>query len=422
MLPITILIIVLLVFINYYLSGRSAMYPPVVFCSVWTVDLLLLWGCGSYFHAVSVPTLFIITCGCAVFSIGSLAVFLFPPRRPKRQFFSDRSNHNLSLLVFLIALGVPFFLRWVLAIASKSDAATLLMAVRIATVRGAEDLPAGYSLFMNMVSVAMIVAMISFCEKGKLRTVVALCLAILLSLLTGAKVGVFLLLGSVMAIDSMVNRRRIRWKVIAVVFLALIVVFGFVSMEVHTGRASPGASLVDNLVSVSHLLAAYTVGGIVAFDRVVRDPSVVPHNWSISRVFLLTLNKLGAHFQVPSLNANYVDVGYNAYPENVYTFYFAYLDYGFAGMMFIVLALGYIIAHFYTLARSGSKISLLIYSSLFTGLALSAFSEYFFLNLNFLAKLYCISWLFYRLPVQWRARAGKREASDRPPVPEPSAG
>lgn len=421
MLLITILIIVLLALINYYLGGRSSMYPPVVFCAVWAADLLLLWGCGSYFHAVSVPTLFIITCGCAVFSIGSLAVFLFPLRRPKQQYFSDRSSRNLSLLVFLIALGVPFFLRWVLAIDSNGSADTLLMAVRIATERGAEDLPAGYTLFMNMVSGAMIVAMISFCEKGKLRTVIALCLAVLLCLLTGAKVGVFLLLGSVLAIDSMVNR-RIRWKVIAVVFLALIVVFGFVSMEVHTGGASPDASLVDNLASVSHLLAAYTVGGIVAFDRVVRDPSVVPHNWNISRFFLLTLNKLGAHFQVPSLNADYVDVGYRAYPENVYTIYFAYLDYGFAGMMIIVLGLGYIIARFYTLARSGSKISLLIYSSLFTGLALSAFSESFFLNLNFLVKLCCISWLFYRLPVQWRARAGKREASDRPPVPEPFAG
>ena len=421
MLPAAIFTIVLLIFINYYVGGRAFMYPPVVFCSVWAADLLLVLAAGDFFFPLSGQTLCIFVLGCTALSTGSFVAMLFPPRAAKQELFSNSSSWGLTLLVLLVALCAPLFVRWVLGVASTNSGDTLLMAMRIATLSDPEDLPVGYTLFMNLATLATIAAMISFCEKGRVRTIAAIILAAVLNLLTGAKVGVFMLLGCLLAIDSM-KVRRVRWRLVAALSLAFIAVFSIVSIEVHTGGASPEVPFVENVERVAKLLVEYAAGGLVAFDQVVRNPTVVPHNWGIDRFFLQTLNKLGAHYQVPPLHAYYVDLGHSASPGNVYTFYFAYFDCRALGITAILTALGLIVTRFYLLARGGNRVSLLIYSTLFAGLVLSPFNESLFFNLNFLGKLFLVSWLLYRLPAQRGASARDREIRGRALVVSPPVG
>ena len=75
----------------------------------------------------------------------------------------------------------------------------------------------------------------------------------------------------------------------------------------------------------------------------MRQPNIVPHNWHIDRFFLETSNKLGARFEIPSLHAEYVELG-PRYSSNVYTAYFAYIDFGLPLMMAIVSLIGFVLA------------------------------------------------------------------------------
>src|SRR5689334_15438220 len=322
MLTVTIIILAALAFVNYWFSGNAFLFPSVVFCTTWAFGLSILWMSGDSFYPLSIQTLFILVCGCTAFSVGAL-VPLFLRVAPRPQLFSGFSERALKYLVLFCIAGVPFFVKWILGIQSLGNAATLLMAIRIATVQSADDLPPGYSLCMNLATGAVIVALICLVERKKLLMIAAFLVASVLNVLTGSKVGIFLLIGSSFIIHSMTSG-RIKWKSALTVVVLLFLVFGLISVQVQNGGTQSDAPLADNIRPVVQLFLEYAVGGIVGFDRVVRHPQVIQHNWQISTFFVETANKLGAHFSVPSQHAEYVDVGYMAAPQNVYTAYFAY--------------------------------------------------------------------------------------------------
>jgi oligosaccharide repeat unit polymerase len=144
----------------------------------------------------------------------------------------------------------------------------------------------------------------------------------------------------------------------------------------------------------------------VAFDRIVQNPSGIRSSWSISRFFLLTANKLGASFEVPSLHAEYTMIS-PTMKTNVYTMYFSYFqDYGWAGIVVLPCALGYALTWIYRKARNGSHAALVLYGLMFSGILVSGFAEVFFLALNTLLKAVVVVWLVFSLPGWWRWNRG----------------
>jgi oligosaccharide repeat unit polymerase len=402
LLGVAIIIITLLAVFNYRIGGKAAFFPSVVFCLVWAADLLVLQLGGSFFYPISPPTLAIFVCGCLVFSIGSWLGVLWPIKTsPSGNGLPEISNRILTLVLIGILLAIPIVLRWLMQLSADKGGNFLAAIYQVLSV---EENQAEFeaSLFLNLASFSSIVAMVAFYEKprGKWRAAIAVLSALALNVMGGGRTGFTTLIPALICLDWLRNR-RLRWKLAIAMALLLLILSSSVVFFVQKGDVRTDASLGENIVPIAQTFASYGAGGLVAFDRVVREPNIVEHNWQIDRFFLQTLNKFGTHFRVPLINANFVTIGPNQNMQNIYTFYFAYLDLGYLGMMMVILLVAFVVTLIYRKAIAGSPVAALMYAPLFSGVMLSIYFEPFLIPLNFLFKLWVFVVLIYGLPVAW---------------------
>jgi oligosaccharide repeat unit polymerase len=221
----------------------------------------------------------------------------------------------------------------------------------------------------------------------------------------GGRTGFTTLILALMGIDWLKNR-RIRWKLISALAILLLLLSSSMVYFVQKGDVRTEASFRENLGPIIQTFASYGAGGLVAFDRVMRQPNIVEHNWQIDRALLQTLDKFGAHFQVPRITADFVTIGPHQQMQNIYTLYFAYLDLGYPGMMLTVLIVAFCLTLLYRRAIAGGRMAVLFYGFFFGGLMLSIYFEPFFFPWNFLFKCWVFAALLYLLPAAW-ARLNK---------------
>jgi oligosaccharide repeat unit polymerase len=401
MLLLAISVLVLLALANYWLE-RRILYPPVVFCGVWAFDIAVVWLSGDLFFMLSEKTLAIFCGGALAFSLGSALASLAPLKTATPRVASRSSIGILRFLVVALVCTAPFMYLWMAEMASRFQAPNFFMAAYMAMLAAYE---AGESsvLFNGVLTLSAIVAMIAFLEwdRFKKTAFLAVLIGIGMGILTGERAGVIGLIFILFAIDWMKNQ-RIRWKVLASMVILFLLIATVLSVLVGKAGADPNASVSENRAPIRDGLALYAVGGIVGFDRVVRQPNIIAHTWQINRFFHETANKFGAHFEVPIIHAAFVDVG----PQlngNVYTMYFAYIDLGLPGMMAVTAFIGIIVGISYRKGLQGSNIARLIYAYFFECMLLAPYSEKFFLELNFSLKILAVSWLVYELPRSWAA-------------------
>ncbi len=401
MLLLTISSLALLGVVNYLAGRKQLLYPPVVFCSVWAADLLLVKLAGDFFYPVAPETLFIFLFGALAFSAGSWLALLYPTRSKPASEVPRSSNRILSFLLVIIIIGIPFCYRAMVDF-SSGYGSNYLSAIYVAQYEEINQTDARLKMLYQFDTFAIIIAMVAFFEakRTRKRAIIAVCVGLVMSIMTGGRAGIAFLIMSLLCLDWF-NVRRIRWRVLTLFAVIMVVLFGAIAMYVGKGDARPDASFVDNLAPVARGLVLYASGGMVAFDRVVREPNIIPHNWQVNHIVLQTLNKMGGHFEVPYLHAQFVTVGPSTLQQNVYTFYFAYIDWGITGMMLLVVLVGFIVAMFYRKGIAGDRVSALVYSGLFFGTMMTPYNESFFLGLNMLAKVYAAAWLFYRFPAAY---------------------
>jgi oligosaccharide repeat unit polymerase len=404
MLLLTIITLGLLAYINYRVGGKAILYPPVVFCGVWAIILLLIWIVGDFFYPILPQTLMIFLGGALSFSLASvvtLACLSFRSKSGNLRAEQGLPKWILNTLLCVVLCGAPLGYRWISSVVAQSSA-NFLAAAYLAMNDETRQADLDQSLFGNIVTLSVIVAMIAFREtwRGKMRASMAIMLALGMCLLTGGRSGIAGLVLAVIAL-SWLKGRRIHWKLMISLAMVALILFGAVAIALGKANSRPDATLADNAVPVVQGLVLYACGGVVAFDRVIREPNVVPYNWKINRFFLQTMNKFGAKFDVPSLHAGFVNVGPNGREQNVYTIYFAFLEWGISGMMVLIGFIGMVTTIAYKKAMEGSDVASVMYGALFGGLVLSPYNEGFFFALNILIKIYAVSWLVYRFPVWW---------------------
>jgi oligosaccharide repeat unit polymerase len=388
----------LLLAIGNYWIGKRFLYPPVVFCAVWAADLSLVLLAGPLFYPLSNPTLAIFAWGAVAFSAGSLAALLVPPGNHEDTELSKVSNTVLTLMVFALACSIPFAYRWIVELTADINVATLIMAARAALLEADQSGARTTTVFENLVILSIIVAVVSFVERAtsRKRAFAAIVIALVLNLLSGARSGIVTVALAVICIDGIAHR-GLRWKPLLIVLAIFVCLFGVTAIMLQAGEARVNASISENIGPVVDDLVSYAAGGIVAFDQVVRQPSIVVHNWQITKFFLETFNKMGGHFEVMGQHAEFVNIGPNL-TQNIYTMYFAYIDLGYVGIGLIMLLLGFVLAYVHRNAVAGDRFYVVVYSCLFAGLVLSPFGEMFFMSLNTLVKVFAVSWLLFRLP------------------------
>jgi oligosaccharide repeat unit polymerase len=397
MIYLAIAVLLLLAVVSYLLS-RSPVFPSVVFCGTWAFILSLTALAGDLFNPLSVKTLVIYCAGATAFSFGSAATMLLPSRHPNG--FAPVPNRTINWLLLICLLGGVYVYYWSVGLSSGIEGVSQLTAVRMMMVEQGTDTDLASSVAQNIIGLAGIVAMICFYEAGKKRKIFALILAATLGLLTGSRASTFILILALPALDWL-KHRRIRWKLVSVLVIALLVVFSTIAIFLSNGNVNANSSLSENVAPLRDVFLLYAAGGVVAFDNVVRDPNVIPHVWQISTPLLLILNKFGAHFEIPTQHAAFLAVGPHNLVTNVYTMYFAFFDWGILGMLFLTFAAGSVATMFYRTAISGSRIATVVYAYFFAACVLSVFAEYF-AGFNFLAKLMIVSWCVYSLPQRFR--------------------
>jgi oligosaccharide repeat unit polymerase len=411
MLLLTIFTLVLLAAVNYRIGSRAVLYPPVVFCGVWAADLALVWMVGDFFYPLSATTLFLFLGGAFGLSAGSWLALVYPqnprrnavPQSPKRNaVLCEASNRLINLALLIVVVILPFYIRWIVGITAEYGGLNLVSAARVATL-DESNLGLAHSFFFNMATLSLIVAALAFNEREghRKRAIVAVALALVMNILTGAKTGGTLLLLALICL-SWLRNKRLPWKFIAATAVAIVLIFATIEYSVHLD-----VSVQDSAAPIAKNFALYASGSMVAFDRVVREPNIIPRTYPVYIAFLHLLKNLGVRLEVPD-QTPFVDIGPGSLSTNAYTMYWSYVEFGPAGIVILAGVVGAVITVAYQRALQGGRIAQPLCAFFFAGLVLSPFGEYFFTTLNFLSKLCAVAWIVYAFPVVWARWAGVR--------------
>jgi oligosaccharide repeat unit polymerase len=395
-LAIAILTLGLLAALNYHLNSKSLFHPAVVFCGIWAFDLFVILAVGRFFFPLSPQSLVIFTFGALMFSLGAHFAKALPAH-PKEA----AEAKGTTKLLWLIVLAFPFFIYWILQLAGENADSPLLMALRVATV-DLEGESIALTIFGMLTLIAAIVVLIAYREKEghKLRAWIAIVFSLVMAVLTGTKGAPLEIIMGLMYINWL-ETRKIRWKMIATVCVLFALVFTLVEYTVH--QADSAEHLADNA-------ALYISGGIVAVDRVIDHPHLVPLANPVYDITMRLLKRMGWHTEVVSAHGyQFVDIGPNNLMNNTYTVYGSWINTGSIGMISAMLLIGFIAGLAYHRALLHGKVSAIFYAAYFPAIFFSPFSD---LTTTFiwLTLVMLVPWIVYYFPL--RLARFKRLLSD----------
>lgn len=401
MLLLCILSLSLLSLVNYTLA-RKVLYPPVILCAVWAADLAVVWLSGDLFYPVSTQTLLVFEMGCWAFSGGAALALLLPQTSRTPQYDLKTSNRLINLLLLTVILSVPFIYRWVSSIAADFDSSNLLVGSYLAMTAGVGKYE-NYYLFLSLIMLGNLVAILCVCERqdhGK-RAFLACLVATVIQLITGLRSAFAIVMLSIIGVEW-VRSGKLRLKFLIPVATVLILFMSVLSVLVPKTDARRDTEILEMMAPVGRGLVLYAAGGIPAFSQVVEDPNIIPHDWQATAFFQPWINRLGGHLEL-SHHAQFLAIGPGGLQQNVYTIYFAYIDYGYTGIILLMGAIGFVVALVHRRACSGHRIAVLLYGFFFAAMVLSPYSDYFFfVGLPFSTKLWMVSWVVFSLPIRWR--------------------
>jgi oligosaccharide repeat unit polymerase len=106
---------------------------------------------------------------------------------------------------------------------------------------------------------------------------------------------------------------------------------------------------------------------------------------------------------------------------NVYTIYGSYFaDFGWAGTIFLMMALGAVLAYLYEHARQGQPEAAILYAVGVSRLMMTAATDGFLVSLSFWIQITCFTLFVYRWP-RLRPTNSRRGAADTERTPPENA-
>ncbi len=387
---------------------RFVSYPPALYCFVWGVALLWIAADPGTFDVVSDRTIGFYVLAALAFSIGGALGW----RGFAREAAAGAHGSSLPaplppslvpLLTLVVAILAPVYLRALVAFVGQSSPVEFLYALRVRTLEA--SVLGGLGVIANVVPFAMLVALLAAAVPApttlaRVSRAAAIAMALVLSILTGgrgAPLTLIIGLGAVLTVRA----TRLPLRHVALGLVAGLAVFASMGVLLRKGTARPDATLADNAVALVDNVRLYTLGGVVAFDRILDDPQAVPGNGGFLRTGQELANRLGARYEFPPLHMQFSTIGH-ALDTNVYTIYFSYLPFVGVGATLVILALlGGLSARVHRSALGGSLTALMFHAVLVGAVPVSVFSDGFVSNLNFFAKLgafmlalHIAAWLF----------------------------
>lgn len=363
----TLALAALLVFAacNYW-RWRSVLYPPFLFCFMWAF-VLATWRMNLIdVYPLHPETLFIVTSGAAVFSLGGLFASLTPRMLLRVHLLPEGSGERADLvrniLTVIVLCGLPLFFYQILIISQQGIGANLLMRARDVQVEAAQNGEQISSFVLDyFVILSTFVSLLFATQKRDWRFWLVTGVSFLGCILSTGRTNLLLLIAGLCAIKLLQEHKErflkalktLRWPIALFAVLYVILIF--------TNKDTQG--LAGGVTGVaSYFVLSYIVGPLAAFDGVVQSPaSFAPAS---SHVFEFPL-KLASTFHLLAYTAppkldTFVQV---PFPTNVYTvFKFYFLELGVAGTLAVMLLVGYLHSLLYLKAREGGRLSIFLYA------------------------------------------------------------
>jgi hypothetical protein len=376
------------------LARRSVLYPPALYPLVWGSMLAFLALTGDLFYPLSSRTLTVYVLGAIAFSVAGLTADVLHPsasRLTTEQESDYKSRGVLLWFMFIVlVLLAPIYWNRLREAVGDTTALDFMYRARISATEATEAGTSWLGPVENAVPFSILFAIIAFSMPARSRSERILRYAIYFvalayQLSTGGRVGAtMLVLGTATVV--MLRTRRLNLATFLATLGVFVAVFGSVAILVRKGATTLENDSSGNVKAVAENFVVYTLGGIVAFDRLTDDQGAVPSTGGVARAAMQLANKAGAHFETPSLFAQYTTVG-TGYEINVYT---AYADYyrwhGFFGVVLLTGAMGAVITLVFRRAQIGSPEWRVLYAIFAYGIFQSVFNEPFYSNLTFLLK------------------------------------
>jgi hypothetical protein len=400
-----------------FLARRSALFPPVLLAGGWAVALLLLNLPADVFYPIGDGTRLFYVVAAAVFLLGGIAGSSLlrgygtpPPARV--EWDTRRLGFLLDFLIVVLLIALPVYWRELQAAARQTAIENLLIAARVRSLRSELGLGTEIPWILSILGqMSIAFTFVAFAPRARSpwwhgRRTILFLLSLGLQLTTGGRAGVVALVGGVLGI-VWIGERRVRVAVVLPLLVAMLLTSAFVAIQLEKGLVRRAAGLRGNVPALVADLQWYALGPVVGFDRVLREPDALPSTGGVGRTVAELANSFGADIEIPPRHAQYTTVG-DFREVNAYTAYYWYLgDLGIPGAMFFIWLAGLVTTLAFEWAWAGSLGGRVVYGVAFAGVGQSVYSEALFTNVNFVAKSLIVLAALYWI-------AGR--ARDRPPA------
>jgi oligosaccharide repeat unit polymerase len=398
-------LLVILAFANYRISG-SVLYPSVLFCSWWSVILLLLWSFSALFYPVGPEGLYIYVIGAVAYSAGSLIAGLVPRFRSSAYFgmpgHNPRTGRVFVVLLISITAALPLLIVYTRTMAYNSFSESFWQSVRSSYKELDHVQGGGPMTVANLAPIYLVTAFIAILEltanprhRYRRTLLTFISLVFVFQLLTVARANVMVLLCGIVAIVA-VRRGRLPTRAILLSVLAFLFIFGLNQFGLDKAAEWSGP-VSERAASFGRGCAGYTIGPLVAFDQVIRRPGQVRNTWKIYKPFFHIANKFGADLPELEQHLDYTEMAPDS-ETNVYTFYFPYYeDFGIPGVVIASVLFGGLSTAVFRMARCKSPMGVVLFPLVVFGIVMSAFGECVFQAVTLWVKAALCVVFFYRL-------------------------
>ncbi len=390
------ILLTLLTVLNFFVGKRRVLYPPFIFSTIWTLDLVIFKVSPIELNEVHAITWWVITAGALIFSIGGWLTRFIPRAvfvtRVRELSQPTASRLGRIILLSISLLAVPIMLHNV-AQRGAGGNGDVLSSARESLVNAAEKGGAPGFLFANLPLFSICVVIICLIERRDKFFWIALSLAVACCVLTTGRTFILMLFSAVAATLILKNKEDnlaglVKFAVapfllFAVLFISLI----FTSKDVSGFRGNTEA-IVENFA------LAYIVAPLPALDYVLMHPSEYSHdaNHTFGLLWKL-LASLGFDTRVPP---QFDKVTFVPLPTNVYTVYkFFFTDFGLVGMLIAVLVIGFVQTSVYWRVVDGGRISLYLCALLIFPAIISTFDDQYTGSIFLLLKAAVIAVAYF---------------------------
>ena len=376
---------ILLTVLNY-MTHRSVLYPPFIFCTMWLLELLVIRSGIIEIDPIHGNTLLIVTAGASAFSFGGLLADIVPsmllrihlfPLKPKK---ANDFLRNMLMIILLCGLPLIFY-QTVQLSKLVGGGSNILEKARAAVVALDQNEEQSLSVLLlgYFSSIATFSSLLFATEKVDRKFWVVTIAALLGCILSTGRTDLLLLISGLCAIHLLQRKqeslsdamRLLRWPIalFAVLFIGL-----FFTNKNTEEMAGGITEIVFSAVFV------YIAGPLPAFDSVVQNPAEFA--MPMSHTFQLPLRLAAmlhlANYTQPPAFDSYVFV---PFPINVYTvFKFYFLELGTFGTLMLLLLIGFLHSLLYLKARQGGRFSTYLFAYFMFPVLMVFFDDHYYLT------------------------------------------